>query len=342
MGSKIMLVGTSVCDIVLITPRLSEPGDVIYLNKGVAISIGGHPCNIGIDLVKLGYNPKNIFVVSAIGNDYCGIFIEKTISEYSIQTKFFKLHDLGSTKNVIVVINGEDRRFHVDVGASYYLSLNHVLNEFSEIKPNLLFIAPGLLGEVDENLHGILKNALKLNSITFVDVGAAKPFSKSSWDFLIRALEYVDIFHCNTYELRKVMGEADIVRGVKRILDKGVKLMLITDGDKGAYIAKDGYLIHQKAFRVKVVDPTGAGDAFQAGLIYRLATIFGENLSRESLDEIVDVEMLSDLLLYAQAVGAVCVTAPGTTTAISRENIEKLLAEQRDYVLRSTICMRLQ
>lgn len=340
MSPKMMLVGTSVCDIVLITPRLSEPGDVIYLDRGITISVGGHPCNIGIDLVKLGYNPRSIFVVSAIGNDYCGTFIEKTLSGYDIQTRFFKLRDLGSTKNVIVVIDGEDRRFHVDVGASYHLPLDHVLSEFNEIKPNIVYIAPGLLGEVDENLDYILENAHKHNVITFVDVGAAKPFNKNDWSFLVKALEHVDIFHCNTYELKKILGEADVVKGAKRFLGEGVKLMLITDGDKGAYIAKDNYLIHQKAFNIEVVDPTGAGDAFQAGFIYRLTTIFGENLSRKSLDT-MDLEMLSDLLLYAQAVGAICVTKPGTTTAISRENVEKLLSEQKDYVLRSTTCLKL-
>jgi len=336
----LLLVGVSVCDIVTIVPRISNPGDIVYLDKGISISLGGHPCNIAIDLAKLGYNPRNIFVVSAIGDDFCGNFIEKQLSEYNIQLMLYRVEDVGSNKNLILVVEGEDRRFHVEVGASSRLPLAHVIKALNEVKPKLLHIAPGVLGEIDENLGHILRIAQSMDTITFVDVGAAKPFGKKGWDFLTEALEYTDIFHCNVYELRKLFNLDNVIEGIKKILEKGVKIVLVTDGDKGAYVAKKNTVIHQQTFKVNAVDPTGAGDAFQAGFIYSISTLIRDKLSKETLEEL-DLETLAKLLLYAQAVGALCVTKPGTTTAISKNGVNDLLINQGEKILKNSIYIKL-
>ncbi|MEM0026463.1 MAG: carbohydrate kinase family protein [Ignisphaera sp.] len=330
----LMFVGVAVCDIILVVPQLSRPGDIVYLDRGITISLGGHPCNISIDLVKLGYSPSAIHVVSAVGEDFCGKFIEDTLASYSIQLKLFRFPNVGSNKNVIIVVNGEDRRFHVEVGASTHMSSDEVLKYVEEVKPSLLHVAPGLLGDVDDNLENILRFSSKMGILNFVDVGAAKPYGKKDWSFLVKALEYADIFHCNRYELRNVLGVEDVIEGIKKILGRGVKIAVITDGEKGAYIAKDNYIIYQKPFKVDVVDPTGAGDAFQAGFIYKLVDIAGNRLGRRFIDEI-GYEKLIEILTYAQAVGAVCVTAPGTTTAVKKENVENLLKNQSKEVIES-------
>uniref|UniRef100_A0A7C2ZBR1 Carbohydrate kinase family protein n=1 Tax=Ignisphaera aggregans TaxID=334771 RepID=A0A7C2ZBR1_9CREN len=334
MTSRLMFVGPSVCDIVAILPRLSEPSDIVFLDKGITISIGGHPINIAVDLVKLGYDPRRIFVVTAIGNDFCGVFIEKNLTDYGLQPMFYKLRDRGSTKNLILVFEGEDRRFHLDIGSSPYLPLDYVVKTMETVEPGLLHISPGILGEVDSNMTMILRRAQERGAITFVDVGASRPLGKNDWDFLVNALEYTDIFHCNSYEIKKIFGVDNIVEGIRKIVDKGVKIVTVTDGDKGAYVAKDGFILYQKSFKVKAVDPTGAGDAFQAGLIYSLATELG-HMDRDALENI-DINTLSRAVLYAQATGAVCVTQPGATTAVSKENVEKLLSEQSSEVLSST------
>ena len=335
VGARVMLVGVSVCDIVLVTPKLSEPGGIVYLERGVTISLGGHPCNIGVNLAKLGYNPREVFVVSAIGDDFCGLFLEQELSKYNLQLRFTKLRGVGSTKNVIVVVGNEDRRFHVEMGASALLPPSHVLSVLEEVKPHLLHLAAGVISRVDEDLTTVLSRARSLGVVTFVDVGAAKPHGRDSWDFLLSALNYVDIFHCNTHELRSFLGTVEVLEGVKEILSRGVKVVLVTEGERGAYVAKDNYALHQEAFKVTPVDPTGAGDAFQAGFIYKLAELHGEKLNSKVLEDL-DANTLAQLLLYAQAAGAACVTAPGTTTAVTRENVERLIQEQGNRVLKST------
>lgn len=61
-----------------------------------------------------------------------------------------------------------------------------------------------------------------------------------------------------------------------------------------------------------------------------------DNLSSEEVERISDIEMLSRILLYAQAAGAVCVMALGATTNVSRDSIENLLDKYGYNILSST------
>jgi ribokinase len=74
----------------------------------------------------------------------------------------------------------------------------------------------------------------------------------------------------NSIELRLLTGLADYKKGAELFLEKGVKIVAVKVGSKGCYVTdkKGGHLI--EAFRVKVVDTTGAGDAFDAGFLYGL------------------------------------------------------------------------
>jgi len=338
---NVLLVGVSVCDFIVTgIDRLAEPSGIVYLSNDVAISIGGHPCNIAIDLVKLGYDSKYINVVSAVGDDFCGIFIENTLRGYGVNTYLQKFYGVGSTKDVIIVFRGEDRRFHVYIGAASLLDPEYVLDVALRIRPRLVHIASGVISRVDDKLKDLLRIFRENGIVTFLDIGAAHPYGKKDWRFIIDSLEYVDIFHANVYEIRNVLSEENIAKAIDKLLSLGAKMVLITNGENGAYLANRNIAIYQPAFNVSVVDPTGAGDAFQAGFIYKLIEFLRDNLSSEEIERINDIEMLSRILLYAQAAGAVCVMAPGATTNVSRNSIENLLSKYGQKILRDTRTIR--
>ncbi|MCS7111535.1 MAG: carbohydrate kinase family protein [Ignisphaera sp.] len=337
MVVSIVLTGVAVCDIIIAgLERVAEPGDIVYVTGLSSIEIGGHPCNISIDLVKMGYRSGDIITVSSVGNDLCGKFILNTLRSYGIVTEFQIHRDAQTNKNIILVVKNEDRRFHVDVDATTRLSIDHVISVIERYRPRLFYIAPGLLGSVDERLRDVLTVSRRLNAINMIDIGAAKPFGKKGWDFLIDSLNSVDIFHANLYEIRRVFGIDSISRAAKSLLNQGVRIVLITDGENGAYLAKDGYLVYQPAFKVEVIDPTGAGDAFQAGFIYKLIDALNGDLN---MLDTLELGELKHVLLWAQASGASCVMGVGATTSVSRKNINQLISSQGDSILRATkIC----
>ena len=96
------------------------------------------------------------------------------------------------------------------------------------------------------------------------------------------------------------------------LLKKGIKNVIITLGDKGCLFANDleSFIVDAFDLKSKVVDTTGAGDAFNAGLAVALT---------ENKD-------IKESIKFATAVGGLSTTKIGTANSMpSREEIDKLI-----------------
>jgi ribokinase len=68
-----------------------------------------------------------------------------------------------------------------------------------------------------------------------------------------------------------VSGEASIEKAAGKLLKKGVKNIIVTMGEKGAFLINKEKKKIYPSKKVKVVDSTGAGDAFNGALAYALS-----------------------------------------------------------------------
>ncbi|HVP92830.1 MAG TPA: carbohydrate kinase family protein [Acidobacteriota bacterium] len=83
-----------------------------------------------------------------------------------------------------------------------------------------------------------------------------------------RILELVDIYKSSQAEIEAITNQSDLNLAIKAIHDYGVKTVIITLGMKGAVLSVEGNLYNIPAYESeKVVDPTGAGDAFMGGFL---------------------------------------------------------------------------
>jgi sugar/nucleoside kinase (ribokinase family) len=83
-----------------------------------------------------------------------------------------------------------------------------------------------------------------------------------------RVLELVDIFKSSLREVQAVTGLSELEPAVKAIHDHGVKVVIITLGANGAAVSVEDSVHNVPAYRPeKLVDPTGAGDAFIGGFL---------------------------------------------------------------------------
>jgi len=200
-----------------------------------------------------------------------------------------------------------------------------------EEKPLIFYVeATGMLGEFDHQLAQVLQAAKKLNCVTFVD--PVVPY-KHGWDPLISALKWIDIFHCNNVEALEMTGKKELGEAVE-VLSKDAKLTVVTTGEYGLLAKVKGRKINMPAFKVTTVDPSGAGDAFCAGIIYRLIQILRHK--RIKIYEI-STEELIHVLLEGEASGAACVTDIGTTTAVTRRKVDRLLKEQGSTIIKQVL-----
>jgi len=74
----------------------------------------------------------------------------------------------------------------------------------------------------------------------------------------------------NTSELRSITVYDNVEEGLRKLHDLCVQLPIVTDGEAGVIALHMGKYVQQPGFKVDVIDPTGAGDAFCAGLLKNL------------------------------------------------------------------------
>ena len=108
---------------------------------------------------------------------------------------------------------------------------------------------------------------------TVMDIGPAipRPFR---FDDLARLADALDLVTCNRAELRQLSGTSSLRRGVQVIHNLGIPTLVIKDGANGAvFSTSDDNHLHLLA--VETTTPAtgsvGAGDSFNAGLLYALA-----------------------------------------------------------------------
>lgn len=317
----VLISGIAVVDLIASgLERPARPGELVFCS--VRTSLGGHACNVSSDLVRLGFPRSRLRVVFPAGRDLFGHYLVRRLGEQGVRAEPVLAAAAPTSLDLILVARGEDRRYHADAGANVEMDPAPVLDLLERCRPLVYYAGGvGLLGRFDAGLAGVLRRARSLGALTFVDV--VSPYRKG-WSFLRRALPRTDVFHCNDDEAAAITGLRDPAAAARAILRLGARSVFVTLGGRGAVAAVPGALIRAPAFSVRVVDPTGAGDAFSAGLIRRLHEVLAAG---RRLGDLSPADWTS-ALLYASACGAVCATGVGTTTAVEGRKVEALLRRQ--------------
>ncbi|PYX95261.1 MAG: hypothetical protein DMG71_09885 [Acidobacteria bacterium] len=132
-------------------------------------------------------------------------------------------------------------------------------------------------------------------------------------DSLKEALRLTDVLKPCKAAARELTGENDYEKMARRLLSLGPELVAITMGAEGSLIASADKITHVPAFKVTVVDSTGAGDAFMGGLSYGL--LQGWDHERVGV--------------FANACAALCCTQVGARAMSNLEQVNELIAQQR-------------
>jgi sugar/nucleoside kinase (ribokinase family) len=130
---------------------------------------------------------------------------------------------------------------------------------------------------------------------------------------LISALKLVDVLKPCKAAAREITGESDYEKIATKLLALGPKIVAVTMGSEGSLIASSDKMVHVPAFNVKVVDSTGAGDAFMGGLSYAL-------LQKWELRQVG---------VFANACAAICCTKVGARAMGKRNEVVALITSQR-------------
>jgi adenosine kinase len=230
--------------------------NVCFLTPEMRREYGGTAGNIGYNLRLLGEDP---LVMATVGEDIQP-YLER-FDKLGIATRLLKRIPGQFTAQAFITTDLDDNQitaFHP--GAMNHSHQNHVTRALGA---GLAIIGP-------DGKDGMLQHARECAAaaIPFLfDPGQGLPmFSAAEIDELLRLADYVAV---NDYE-GKLLEE----KSGRRLdaMAREVKALVYTLGAKGSVILVAGQRHEVPCVPAQaVVDPTGCGDAYRAGLLYGIA-----------------------------------------------------------------------
>lgn len=241
---------------------IPEGGNAVFIDQ-IRLTVAGTAGGTIIDCAKLGLDA---LAVGAVGEDEKGRFVLSTLEGFGISTGLMQRHPGVHTAASILNVrpNGERPCLHVR-GASDVLLLT------ADDYPAVLdasFVhmgGNGLLGLMDgEPTAALLAAAKAAGRTTTFDLIFA---TAALMDKLRPAMQHVDYFVPSIEEAVALCGREDPRDAAKFFLDLGVKTCVLTMGGEGCIVVTNDNFFSLPAHDIEVVDTTGCGDAFTAGLI---------------------------------------------------------------------------
>jgi sugar/nucleoside kinase (ribokinase family) len=294
MTVDIVCVGILVADVVVQQVDEIPPGGSLGLVGGVELHGGGCALNVASAAARLGLRAS---VCGKVGADALGDHLIHLLDEREVDThQVLRAADATTSASVVLVAGDGERTFLHAPGANARLGA-------SELDLDALYDArcvhaagTGLLEQLDgEPLARILEGARGRGLTTSLDTAWD---ASGRWERVVPCLEHVDIACPSLAEARAVSGEQDIPAVAAWFRAHGPEWVALTMGPDGCYAAGPGFEGHVAAPHVEVVDSTGAGDAFAAGLVH--ARLAGWELDRA--------------VRFACAAGALATTTVGASS----------------------------
>lgn len=268
-----------------------ELGEKIPLEE-VDYEIGGSACNLSVGLSRLGMNAS---LVTVVGDDTPSEKIIRRLEQESVDTKNIIINKKMKTNFSVI--------FRLDEGRSIFIF--HGLKDYSalRIKKSLntkwLFLAP-----VGENADGLIKDVIaqsaEKNTLLAWNPGAIQ--IKEGAGNYRNLLKHISVLFMNKEEGEKFTNfpiKPSEEQVIKRLYSFGPKVVVITEGRKGAraYDGKNFYEIG--ALNVARIDSTGAGDSFAAGF---LSKIIPEDIKIEDINREIIIESLKRGIIDSNSV----------------------------------------
>lgn len=284
-----------------------------------AVHAGGAPANVAVGLARLG---ARVALLGLVGEDEFGAFLHDALAAEGVDVSGLQRTRAGKTGLSFVELDEQgERRFfgygaptadaffgpeHLDEALVRRARIVHVgsnglVSEAGVAATTALLAqarAAGAVISVDPNVRLHLWRDVALLRPRLQPVLAAASLAKLS-------LEEADFW----------LGAAPAEEQARRLVHEGLPLAIVTAGDAGAVWARrDGAMGRVAAPRVAVVDSTGAGDGFVAGLLAALAPALPPGVTPAELS----VEALHAAIVQGCRVGAAVVGKLGATAGLPR------------------------
>jgi ribokinase len=301
---KIAVVGSFNADLTSYMERMPGPGETVHGRRFV-VGPGGKGSNQAVAAARLG---AEVTFIGRIGQDVFASYALDMWREEGINTDYV-IQDPERATGVapIFVDDAGENSIVVVLGANLAVGKEGV-----ESASGAIAVADIMLTQLEID-YSAVAHALKVARAE----GVRTLLNPAPAGHLpAELLKSADFLTPNETELEILSGKTGVsqVDSAESLLSADEQTIIVTLGSRGTLYVQKDRSGHVPAYKVDVVDTTGAGDAFNGGLAVALA----------------EGKSLSDALQFANATAALCVTKPGAAAGMpAREEVDALIDSGR-------------
>jgi ribokinase len=310
MSRSIVVVGSVNLDLVCKGKRIPAPGETLTGDKFQTFH-GGKGANQAVAVGRLGHP---VSMIAKVGDDDFGKRLRQGLRDAGVNVR-----SVTTTKGTAsgVALISVDRKGQNSItvipGANGTLMPQDLESSLAQIRSaGLILTQLETPLETVEHLCGL---AQRFQVPLMLDPAPARALSRK----ILRQVAYLTPNETEACALcgipNRDLNQAAARECAEELLGKGSANVVVKMGGRGAFVAtRDGLRSMVPSFKVKVVDSTAAGDAFNGGMAVAL-------MRGMAIEEAVR---------FGAAVAAVSVTRAGAQPAMPSEgDVNQLLSQQR-------------
>lgn len=302
--------------------------------------LGGAPANFAVGLARQGIPTA---LITQVGSDAFGRFVSNALTAEGVACDGLVTHSGARTGVTFVSLHGGGRSFlfyrhpsadmliapgQIDEKAAFMRRgrLFHVGSSTLSREPSRTATLRAMelaLGQKAHRSQRLLSCDVNLRPHLWPEIKEAPPL-------LRKLIADCDIVKLVPEELPLLYGTESVEEGAAKARKAGATVVAVTLGESGCYVdspAGQAYFAAEPiAPPARLVDPTGAGDAFTAGLV---ASLLLEVLVRDPDDptagddlrgrlQQLSANQIKRAATHGSHLGALCCTALGATTALPK------------------------
>lgn len=300
MAAEIVVVGSLNQDTTVRVSRLPHPGETV-LGQGHFSDAGGKGANQAVAAARLG---GSVAMIGMVGADAAGARLLQSLRAAGVSVEEIgRSSDTATGLALITVDERGENMIVVSPGANAELRPSDVRESAAT-----LAAATVTLLQLEIRIDTVAEAAARSGGRVILNPAPARFLDP-------RLLADVDVLIPNRTELGELAGAPEplTVEDAARLASeiRGPRAVVVTLGADGALLVEDGEMLHVAAVPVEPVDPTGAGDAFCAGIA----------------DALVRGSSTEDAVRWAVRCGAAATLRWGAQAALpTREDVEELAA----------------
>lgn len=285
---------------------------------------GGAPANVAVGLARLGASSG---MVGRVGDDPFGHSLIELLQSEGVDTLHLRATGVTHTTLAFVAAaSPTEQGFFICRGADATLRPEDLDRSYLASARVLVYgsvtLSAGSRSAARQAVDWAVQDRVlvvydaNLRPVLWPDLDAAR-------QGILEGVGGASVCKLNERELELLTGSSDPEQGSRRILGLGPSLCVVTLGKDGSYFNNGRVQGHVPAFEVEVVDSTGCGDAFLAGLVLGL-------LESAAPPDCLDEAALQRMLILGNASGALTATQRGAMTALpTRKAVESFIASRQ-------------